>query len=97
VQDAVLIPAQIYSSFLLLVIFLALRLIQEGRHKAGEVFLFYLLFYSLKRFFIEFWRADNPAIWGGLTLFQIFSAAVFFFAVAFLFKLHGKGDGYKKA
>lgn len=75
-----LIPIQIYSSFLLLVIFAVLRLMQTRPHKEGQIFFWYLLLYSVKRFFVEFWRLDNPHVFAGLTLFQALSIVMFFFA-----------------
>jgi phosphatidylglycerol:prolipoprotein diacylglycerol transferase len=87
VHQRVLIPTQLYSSILLLAIFVVLRLIQERTHKEGVVFAAYLLLYSLKRFFIEFWRADNPQVIFGLSLFQLFSIALFIIAVARLLSL----------
>jgi phosphatidylglycerol:prolipoprotein diacylglycerol transferase len=87
VHNAVLIPTQIYSSFLLLLIYLVLRFLQERPHTQGKIFFTYLLLYSLKRFFIEFWRADNPAFVWGLTLFQIMSIALFVVALVKLFLL----------
>lgn len=80
-MDAVLIPTQLYSSLALLVIFIVLRFRQDSRHKKGEVFFTYLLLYSIKRFGIEFWRADNKIIFFGLTLFQLISILIFIFAV----------------
>jgi phosphatidylglycerol:prolipoprotein diacylglycerol transferase len=77
-----LIPTQIYSSLALLVIFFILRHLQERPHRAGEIFFTYLALYALKRFFIEFWRADNEIIFLGLTLFQVFSLIIF--TLAFL-------------
>lgn len=81
-QDAYLIPTQIYSSLLLLLIFIVLRIFQERPHKTGEIFYLYLLLYSMKRFFIEFWRADNPQVAFGLTLFQVLSILVFVISLA---------------
>jgi len=77
-----LIPTQAWSSLILVFIFLILRILQERPHRAGGIFFIYLLLYSAKRFFIEFWRADNPQIIFGLTLFQLLSIAVFFLALA---------------
>jgi phosphatidylglycerol:prolipoprotein diacylglycerol transferase len=85
--DAVLIPTQIYSSVCLLIIFVILRFMQERPHRQGHIFFVYLILYSVKRFFIEFLRADNEVIFMGLTLFQIISIILFFFAV---FKLRQK-------
>lgn len=75
-----LIPIQLYSSLALIFIFVILRFLQDKPHKEGGIFFAYLLLYSIKRFFIEFWRSDNEIIFLGLTLFQIISAVVFCFA-----------------
>lgn len=80
VHSDYLIPTQLYSSLLLTVIFIILRLLQDRPHKEGEIFYSYLFLYSLKRFSIEFWRADNPRILLGLTLFQLLSLALFVFS-----------------
>jgi phosphatidylglycerol:prolipoprotein diacylglycerol transferase len=80
-SSQILIPAQAYSTLSLILIFFLLRLMQERPHKNGEVFTAYLILYSLKRFFIEFWRGDNPVLLWGLTLFQIISAVVFLLAL----------------
>lgn len=71
------LPAQIFSALALFAIFIILRLRQESKHFAGEIFLGYGLLYSIKRFFMEFIRADNPKIMLGLSLSQIISALVF--------------------
>ncbi len=76
-HDAILIPTQAYSSLLLIIIYVFLRLLQKSKRLAGEIFFAYLMLYSVKRFFIEFWRADNPEVYHGLTLFQLLSAGVF--------------------
>ena len=81
VHKLVLIPTQIYSSLVLVFIFIILRVIQDRPHKEGKIFFAYLLFYSIKRFFIEFWRADNEIIIFSLTLFQFMSIAIFCIAV----------------
>jgi len=75
------IPIQIFSSLLLLIIFIILGFLQERPHKAGEIFFLYLILYSIKRFFVEFWRADNKILMFGLTYFQIIAIAIFFFSV----------------
>lgn len=80
-QKATLIPTQLYSSLILIFMFIVLRALQDRPHKEGGIFFAYLLMYSLKRFFMEFYRADNEIILSGLTLFQLISIAVFFLAV----------------
>lgn len=84
-QGLMLIPTQIYSALLLILIFIILRLLQNRPHRDGQIFFTYLLLYSAKRFFIEFWRADNTIILFGLTLFQFLSAIIF--SAAFLWLL----------
>lgn len=84
VHEKILIPTQLYSSFLLILIFVILRFIQSRRHKIGFVFYSYIFLYSVKRFVIEFFRADNKPVIFNLTLFQLISIFLFFFS---LFKL----------
>lgn len=60
-------PTQLYESAALALLFLWLSRL-EGR--PGTVLLSYGLLYGLWRFGIEFIRGDNPAVWGGLTVFQ---------------------------
>jgi phosphatidylglycerol:prolipoprotein diacylglycerol transferase len=87
VLDKILIPTQLYSSLLLLLIFIFLRFKQDKKHLPGEIFCSYLFLYSLKRFSIEFLRNDSPRIFYGLTLFQILSLLVFFLSLGVYIKL----------
>ncbi|PIQ86625.1 MAG: prolipoprotein diacylglyceryl transferase [Candidatus Omnitrophica bacterium CG11_big_fil_rev_8_21_14_0_20_43_6] len=89
--DRVLIPAQLYSSLLLLLIFIYLRFKQDRKHLPGQILCSYLFLYSLKRFLIEFLRNDSPRIFFGLTLFQILCLAVFLVALAIARKLRLAG------
>jgi phosphatidylglycerol:prolipoprotein diacylglycerol transferase len=81
-QEATLIPTQLYSSLLLVLIFIILRVLQERPHKTGQIFFAYLLLYSAKRFFMEFWRGDSPSFLSQLTLFQLISIVIFLVAAA---------------
>lgn len=86
VHDAVLIPTQVFSSLLLILIFIILRFIQDRPHRAGEIFFVYLMLYSLKRFFVEFFRGDTQFFFFGLTFFQTFSIITLMIAITgFLF------------
>lgn len=85
-----IIPTQIASSFLLLIIFLILRFFQSKKHTVGTIFLLYLMLYSLKRFFIEFWRADNPVVFWGLTLFQVLSLGLLILALGIFVLIRNK-------
>lgn len=82
VHNSFLIPTQLYSSLILVIIFIILRFLQDRPHREGQIIFAYLLLYSLKRFFVEFWRMDNPVIVLGLTLFQIISIVIFCFSLA---------------
>lgn len=70
-------PTQIYSSMVLLLIFMVLRFWQKKSHFNGQIFLGYLIFYSTERFFIEFLRGDNPKDYFGFTISQTISVAIF--------------------
>jgi len=76
-----LIPTQLYSSLLLFLIFFILRFMQSRKHLPGQIAYSYLFLYSVKRFFIEFFRNDNPRIFYGLTIFQLLSLAMFLFSL----------------
>jgi phosphatidylglycerol:prolipoprotein diacylglycerol transferase len=85
------VPAQVISSFLLLAVYVVLRRRQEVPHKNGEIFFLYLLLYALKRFLVEFIRADNPLLIGRLSLFHLLSIALFVFSAAGLILIRSQG------
>ena len=70
-------PTQIYSSAALIVIYFILRSRQNFRHFTGEIFLGYCILYSIKRFLMEFLRADNIKVYLNLTMSQYVSVLVF--------------------
>ena len=74
-------PTQIYSSLVLLLIFIVLRLWQKKSHFKGQIFLGYLILYSAARFSLEFLRGDNPKDCFGFTISQIISIAIFIICV----------------
>jgi len=86
-HNLIIIPIQIISSGILILIFLILRLFQNKPHREGQIFFLYLLLYALKRFFVEFWRKDNPAFFLGFSLFQIISIAILILSAIKLFSL----------
>jgi phosphatidylglycerol:prolipoprotein diacylglycerol transferase len=81
-HDAILIPAQVYSSLALIAIYIFLRFLQDRPHAPGQVFYVYLVLYAGKRFFVEFLRGDSPTVFLSLTLFQLLSIIVFFLSLA---------------
>jgi phosphatidylglycerol:prolipoprotein diacylglycerol transferase len=75
-------PAQLYQAAANFAIFLlCLRLYSRKRYD-GEIFLVYLLLYSLSRFFIEFLRGDSISLGIGIGIGQI--AALLIFVPAFI-------------
>jgi len=80
-HESILVPTQLYSSLLLLLIYIVLRFLQDRPHIDGQIFYAYLLLYSAKRFFIEFLRGDSPPFFSCLTQFQVISAIIFLVAV----------------
>jgi len=73
----IFLPVQAYSALLLFLIFTILIFLQKRPYKPGEIIFSYFFLYSIKRFFIEFWRTDNAIVFHGLTLFQLLSIALF--------------------
>ncbi|MBU1726988.1 MAG: prolipoprotein diacylglyceryl transferase [Candidatus Omnitrophica bacterium] len=90
-HKAVLIPTQLISVFILLIIFIFLRTLQRRPHHEGQILFAYLFLFSIKRFFIEFLRADNPQVLWGLTLFQLLSIVVFCIGITGFFMVNKKG------
>ena len=83
-------PTQLYSSFALILIFIILRLWQDRRHFKGEIFIGYCLFYSSKRFLMEFLRGDSRRVLFGMTFFQYASIAIFSLSCAALLYMASK-------
>jgi phosphatidylglycerol:prolipoprotein diacylglycerol transferase len=65
-------PTQLYSSVINLVLFAVLLWYYPRRKFSGQIFIFYLLGYSVYRFIIEFYR-ENWIIYGSLSVSQIYS------------------------
>lgn len=55
-------PVQLYSAFLLGVIFLLLQYLRGLKLRSGTISMLYLIFISMERFFIDFWRYDRLMI-----------------------------------
>ena len=63
-------PTQLYEAGALLLIFFFLWMMERRKVRPGTVALAYGVFYGIWRFWIEFFRGDNPVGVGGLTVFQ---------------------------
>jgi phosphatidylglycerol:prolipoprotein diacylglycerol transferase len=76
VDDLTRHPTQLYSSFLNIIIFMVLLYLYPRRKWNGEVFVSYLIMYSVYRFFVEFFR-ENLLLGPFLTIAQWISLGVF--------------------
>ncbi|MDP2940193.1 MAG: prolipoprotein diacylglyceryl transferase [Candidatus Omnitrophota bacterium] len=81
VHQMKLFPAQLLSTFNLIIIFFILKLKQKKVSSEGEMLFFYLILISLERFILEFLRGDSPRIIWNLTIFQIFSLIILIVAL----------------
>ncbi|HBR14587.1 MAG TPA: prolipoprotein diacylglyceryl transferase [Candidatus Omnitrophica bacterium] len=76
VHGATLLPTQLYTSAGLLILFFLLKRYQSSSTVPGQVFIGYIFFASLLRFFIEFIRADHEILFWGLSIYQVICAAL---------------------
>jgi len=83
-------PTQLYAAFLLLSIFIILKLAGERPHAAGTIFTLYLGLYSAMRFFLDFLRGDNPTYAFDLTVSQFICVFIFACSVFLLLFLRKK-------
>jgi prolipoprotein diacylglyceryl transferase len=69
-------PTQLYESFLDFLIFIFLWRTRKNTKFAGQLFLYYLILYSLARSVVEVFR-ESPYVLGPITLAQLVSAVIF--------------------
>ena len=85
-------PSQIYEAlFEGLILFLILNLLirKNMLNKKGEITSYFLIFYSLFRFLLEFFREPDPQIGYliiGITMGQILCVFLFFVGIGLFFK-----------
>jgi len=85
-HDAYLIPVQLYSAFILFIIYLVLVIYRNRTIYSGTTIGVYLMLASAERFIVQFYRADYEPIAFNIGIFQMF--CIFFFilgAYAFLY------------
>lgn len=80
------IPTQLLESAALVGLYLALRALQtsKARRRPGVVLGWYLIGYALIRGLVECWRANQPLVWGSLTLHQVISLGLLLAGVGLL-------------
>ena len=74
-------PTFLYESLWSLVGVIILLILRRRNLLRGEVFLFYLGWYSIGRFFVEGLRTDSLMIGEFLRMAQLFSAVLVLFAI----------------
>src|SRR5712692_1195951 len=92
-----LVPIQLIDAGVYLLIFALLLWVRKRRTFTGQVFIAFMMLYSVARFFTEFWRDDPRGQVLGLSTSQFISAMLFPLALAFYYKsatrLVGKSVG----
>ena len=68
-------PTFLYESFFNLIGLLIILLLRHKKHlfKQGEIFMLYLAWYSVVRFFVEGMRTDSLYLWGSIRVSQMLS------------------------
>ena len=80
-------PTFLYESLLNLIIFLFLyKNFSLWKDKPGKIFWFYLLSYSIIRFFLEFIRVDSLYLFGNFASAHIISVIIMLISISFLIK-----------
>lgn len=81
------IPTQLIESFFLLLLFLILLFVKKHKKFNGQILVFYLIFYSIIRFIIEFFRGDPRGNISFLSLSQFLSLFFLAFGIFLYFRL----------
>lgn len=89
-------PSQLYEAMLEgPIIFFLLYWLFSRKVKSGLVFFFFLIFYGIGRFIIEFFREPDQQVgflWGGATMGQMLCLAMILLGIGGLFWLKKRGD-----
>ena len=84
-------PTFLYESIWNLVGFILLMLLRKANLRRGEMFLTYVIWYSVGRFFIEGMRTDSLMLTESLRMAQTISVVLIIAAVVVLFYRRAKG------
>jgi len=81
------IPTQLIEAFFLILLFVVLLFVKNRKKFDDQILVFYLIFYSVLRFVIEFFRGDPRGNVFFLSLSQFVSLLLLVFGVFLYFKL----------
>lgn len=86
-------PTQFYEIAWITLVFIVILLVQQKKKFDGQLFLLYLILYSIGRSIIEIYRGDGERgfVFGPISNSQFFSALVIAAAIYFYLKLGKKG------
>jgi phosphatidylglycerol:prolipoprotein diacylglycerol transferase len=87
-------PTFLYESLWNLAGFIALMLLRKANFRRGELFLTYVIWYSVGRFFIEGLRTDSLMLTESLRIAQVISIVLVAIAVAII--IFRRAKGYSK-
>jgi len=81
-------PTQLLEAAGLVALYVFLRSRQRPAvlRQPGALFGRYLIGYGALRWLLEWWRADQPLVWGGWTVFQLLSVAAMTAGAALIFR-----------
>lgn len=85
-----LVPVQLISAALLLLLALAVSLILRRKPRPGFTFLLSCVLYALHRFIVDFWRGDGQVASVGLTAGQLFSLLLLVASLAGIARLQAR-------
>ncbi|MBS4041396.1 MAG: prolipoprotein diacylglyceryl transferase [Flavobacteriales bacterium] len=93
VEGQLLHPAQIYEAVLNYILFFVLWQKRKSIKYNGELFIYYLVGFSINRFLVEFARS-NPIIFGPITIAHVYSLVLIAgaFILGLWFKSRGDSD-----
>jgi len=90
-------PVQIYGAIFMLILTILLTIILlKIKLKDGTVMLIGIILYSIFRFFEEFLRGDNAAVFLNLRYAQWITLAVFIISLIFLIKMYNLMEKLRK-
>ena len=76
-------PTQLYASLAALIIFFMLRYLKKYKYFHGYIFLYFIIFYGVYRFLVEYFRVSTTVLWG-LSQAQIASLIFIIFGALLL-------------
>lgn len=97
-SDVSLFPIQLVDSIINLILFFILfRVYKQNKSNNGEVFLFYIILYSISRFISEFFRADTSRGYflDLISMSQFYSIILLIISSIILFRFNAKTKTYR--